>query len=221
MEVIIPACGDSAGKPRYLSYDYSNQLVLKRVAKPYLDEGYNVTVAILEDHEKYWDASAHIRLAIPQIHIKIMGPTTGPAETVNKVIAQSGDYPFIVRDATGWFNHRMPLVNKMLNNYVCVDSAKHYDTVRGLKNKSFVQANSQGIITNIVEKEIVSDLYCVGGYFFRSMHAFRETYKRLSYSMNKIYVSHVVQHMIQQGEFFQVEHVSGNVNVTGYRDWET
>lgn len=82
------------------------------------------------------------------------------------------------------------------------------------KNKSYVTINDQGLITNIVEKRVVSSLFNVGGYSFKSAKEFVDSYEQLKHEDN-LYVSHVIYKMILDGvNFFSSK-------VKNYIDWGT
>ena len=77
------------------------------------------------------------------------------------------------------------------DNYVCVSKIQEHEYLRKLGSKSFTVANENGIITDIVEKEVVSDTFCIGGYKFEQAKDFTEAYKKLSTS-REVFVSDVI-----------------------------
>ena len=56
---------------------------------------------------------------------------------------------------------------------MCVDSLNNFDSINP-RNKSYLQIDHKGIVTNIREKVVISDLFNVGGYYFTSPERFLE-----------------------------------------------
>jgi hypothetical protein len=82
------------------------------------------------------------------------------------------------------------------------------------KNKSYVTVDSIGNVTNIVEKQVISNFFCCGGYGFESTEAFIQAYESIEQS-SEIYISHVIYKMLLDGQKFGVERASN------YIDWGT
>jgi len=89
-----------------------------------------------------------------------------------------------------------------------------------LGGKSFVVTNEQGIITDIVEKKVVSDKFCVGGYKFESVSLFTETFEKISDRMGEIFVSHVIQDCLMNGHIFFENLVTNYYDVGTAQDWK-
>src|SRR6185295_991253 len=104
------------------------------------------------------------------------------------------------------------------DNYVCVDSLNNFDSINP-RNKSYLQVDHKGIVTNIREKVVISDLFNVGGYFFTDPTTFLEFYDRLSRDQanwsREIYLSDVIGAMILEGIPFRAR------QTTGFHDWGT
>ena len=64
-------------------------------------------------------------------------------------------------------------------NFVCVDSLNNHDSINP-RNKSYLQVDHNGVVTNIREKDVISDLFSVGGYGFLRPDLFLASYERLS-----------------------------------------
>ena len=64
--------------------------------------------------------------------------------------------------------------------------------------KSFAVTNEQDLLTNIVEKSVVSNYLCVGGYGFNSARDYCDSFDVLSASQpeTEIFVSHIIKHML-------------------------
>jgi histidinol phosphatase-like enzyme len=144
--------------------------------------------------------------------------TTGPADTVYQIIKQANinlATEILIKDCDSFFEHEY-----QEGNYVCVSSIKDHEVLKKLGSKSFIVSNDQGIITSIIEKQVVSDKFCVGGYKFASAGMFVESYDRLNAAnVKEIFVSHVIEQCLNEQHIFK-EAVVYNYNDVGTaEDW--
>lgn len=220
MEIIVPAAGLSTRfpgtRPKYLLYDYSGELMLKRALAPFLGK-FNITIGILHQHAIQYDAVKIIDREIGNVKIVILNePTKGPAETVYKILERfEDDVEFLVKDCDNFFN-----IEYATGNIVYSSNIKYHETLRKLSSKSFVTLNSQGVILDIVEKEIVSNHFCIGAYKFDSSKAYKNAYENISENISKeIYVSHVISYLINNNHVFINHDVEEFVDVGTLEDW--
>jgi choline kinase len=221
MEIIVPAAGASTRfpdmKPKYLLYDYGHKMMIQRALEPY--KGHNITIGILKDHDAHHSASDYLRHEFDtSTKIVIMDKLTkGPADTVYQIIKNSIDIDLdaelFIKDCDSFFDHEMSE-----GNYICVSNIAQHDVLKKLSSKSFVIANEQGIITDIIEKNVVSDTFCVGGYKFASARIFCEAFEELKLH-TEIFVSDVIQRCLHKGEIFTEKLVSNYVDVGTAQDW--
>ena len=193
MEILVPAAGLSTrypnSRPKYLLYDYKSDLMLRNAVNQFIGTNHRITVGILEVHDQQFNAVEHIKNAIPGINIIVLPDfTKGPADTVYQMLKwfDQHDFEFLVKDCDSFFTHDV-----QSGNYICVSDIGAHERLYKLSSKSFVQYNDQDIVTDIVEKQVVSDTFCVGGYRFESAMQYKETYRKLSHSVDEIFVSHV------------------------------
>lgn len=108
-------------------------------------------------------------------------PTSSAVETVSVTIEKCKVQGAIfVKDADGAFDFQIPDASSGGSYCVAMqidDGNVH--TLSDLTRKSFVQ-QCGGQLTNIVEKKIISDTICVGGYGFESAQTYIETGLSLS-----------------------------------------
>ena len=101
-------------------------------------------------------------------------------------------------------------------NAVCIS---HLTANINAINKAYVVLNKYGHISSIVEKSVINDLFCVGGYSFADTAVFRSTFDKMFADKNfhnqEIYLSHMIQDMILNGEVFDTQEISN------YKDWGT
>jgi hypothetical protein len=82
------------------------------------------------------------------------------------------------------------------------------------RNKSYVTANHLGYINNIVEKSIVSNFFCCGGYGFDDATEFVKYYENVQ-QVGEIYISNVIYRMLLNNIKFKMKSASN------YIDWGT
>lgn len=222
MEILVPAAGLSTRypntRPKYLLYDYKSDLMVKNAVQQFIGTGHRITIGILKEHADRYDVVEHIQNAIPDVNIIVLPEKTkGPADTIYQMLKwfDKEDFEFLVKDCDSFFIHDLPA-----GNYVCTSNIASHETLRKLSSKSFVKYNEQGIITDIIEKKVVSDTFCVGGYKFESANQYKETYKKLSKNVDEIFVSHIIQDMLMNGKTFTLSTVRDYVDVGTIEEWQ-
>jgi hypothetical protein len=220
MEIIVPAAGLSSRfpntRPKYLLYDYSGTLMCKRAIEPFLGK-YPVTIGILHEHIIQYDAINILSRECGDVKIHVIDkPTRGPGETVNFILEKfEKDVEFLVKDCDNFFN-----VEYDTGNLVYTSNIKQHELLRKLYSKSFVKINNQGIIFDIVEKEIVSNDFCIGAYKFSSSDNYKKAfYKILPDIKGEIFVSNIISYMIEQEHVFYNKNISEFVDVGTLEDW--
>lgn len=221
MEVIVPAAGLSSRfpgmKPKYLLYDYKHDLMLKNAIAPYLGK-YNITIGILKEHNDAYNAELYIKSDLPEVNVVILDEQTkGPADTVYQIIKKANlnsMSEMLIKDCDSFFDHDV-----IEGNYVCISNIADHVVLKRLGSKSFVIANNQDIITNIIEKSVVSDTFCVGGYKFDAINKFTHAFEQLSKMTDEIYVSHVIQYCLMNGQTFIRKPVTNYIDVGTAEDW--
>ena len=222
MEIIVPAAGLSTRfpgmRPKYTLTDYSGKLMIESAIAPYVSHC-NITIGILEQHHLEHSVSQYVSERNHNTQFVILPKVTqGPADTVRQIIETASidlDAPILIRDCDSFFDHE----HMQTGNYICVSNVADHAVLKRLGAKSFVNVNEQGVAVAIVEKQIVSNLFCVGGYKFSSARMFVNAYNELAQTSSEIFVSHVIQHCIQQGEVFNVQHVKNYVDVGTAEEW--
>ena len=224
MEVIVPAAGLSTRfpnvKPKYLHFGYDNKMMLVKAVEPYRGK-YDITVVILREHVEKYNAYEFVKGELPEANIVMVDePTKGPADTVRIALENlllwkdDIDFQFLVKDCDSFFNHR-PLPT----NYICVSNISSHETLNKLASKSFVKYNDQNIVTDIIEKQVVSDSFCVGAYKFGSAEHYMHTYEKLKNRGGELFVSHIIQDMLENGTLFNKVEVTDYVDVGTAADW--
>lgn len=220
IEIIVPAAGLSSRfpdmKPKYLLYGYDHKLMLQKSLQHYMD--HSITIGILKEHDEKYDAKKFIEHEFgSKVKVVVLDELSrGPADTVYQIIKKSNidlKSELLVKDCDSFFNHEITS-----GNYVCVSNIEEHEVLNRLSSKSFVISNEQGIITNIIEKQVVSNTFCVGGYKFESAQLFMDAFERTDTS-REIYVSDVIQTCLFDGEIITKKHVSDYYDVGTAQDW--
>jgi hydroxymethylpyrimidine pyrophosphatase-like HAD family hydrolase len=222
MEIIMPAAGLSARfpnmRPKYILSDFKGRMMFERSLESFIGK-HNITIGILKEHNDTYNTSEYIKREYgDSIQVVVLtARTTGPADTVYQILKQTGltTEEFLIKDCDSFFDHE-----HQEGNYICVSSVKDHEILKRLASKSFIVSNDQGIITSIIEKQVVSDKFCVGGYKFESADLFISTFDKLQNShVKEIFVSHVIEECLNSGVVFKESTVHNYVDVGTAEDW--
>ena len=222
MEVIVPAAGLSTRfpdmKPKYLLYDYNGDMMLKCALQPFIEKGYRIHIGILKEHQDKYQVIEQIKHHswCENINFVVLNePTKGPADTVYQILIQAGIKvsPILIKDCDSFFDHDITD-----GNYVCVSNISQHEILKKLASKSFTVANEQGIITDIVEKEVVSDTFCVGGYKFQYALDYIQAFENIK-TDREVFVSDVIGMCLSWSKVFTNKNVTNYVDVGTANDW--
>jgi dTDP-glucose pyrophosphorylase len=178
----------------------------------------DLVVTILEEHEKQFEVTKGLERAFGRpVRTVVLGQRTRsqPETVIRTLEALSLTEPFLVKDSDNVF--ALPALGQD-HNYVCVESLNHFDSINP-RNKSYLQTDAQGNVTNIREKVVISDTFNVGGYYFTDPAVVLEHYRRLDEAKaewnRELYISDIIGSMILEGIPFRAR------QVTAYQDWGT
>ena len=221
MEIIVPAAGLSTRfpkmKPKYLLYDYKGEMMLMNSLQAFDMSKHKFHIGVLKEHEEKYNVTEQIKFERPDVNVVIIDkPTRGPADTVYQIIKKLGlkNEEIFIKDCDSFFEHDITEGD----NYVCVTKISEHEVLKKLASKSFTIANENGIITDIVEKQVVSDTFCVGGYKFSSAKMFVDCFEQLN-TDREIFVSDVIGRCIDQSHIFSNKMIRNYVDVGTANDW--
>ena len=208
-------------RPKYLLSDYNNRLMIENAAKNFIGK-YNITIAILKQHNEMFNAENKLREAFgDKVNIVVLDePTSGPADTVYQTIMKAKYFftsvsPMLIKDCDGFYD--TDLVD---GNAIYVSKLSKNPDIRNAPAKSYTITNEQGIITSVVEKQIVSNSFCVGGYQFASIGEYVDTFEELKgNATSEIFVSNIIDYMISNGKVFNEKEVENFIDVGTADDW--
>ena len=222
MEIIMPAAGLSTRfpnmRPKYILADFQGKYMFERSLESFIGK-HNITIGILKEHNDQYNTAEYIKNEYgDSIQVVILETrTTGPADTVYQILKQAGltTEEFLIKDCDSFFDH-----DYQEGNYVCVSNIKDHEILKRLSSKSFIVSNDQGIITSIIEKQVVSDKFCVGGYKFESADMFMSAFEKLKdANVKEIFVSHIIEECLNNGVIFKESSVRNYVDVGTAEEW--
>lgn len=222
MKVIVP-CGGRSSRypnqpPKWMLPAHDGRPMLALAVSGIRIGLEDLVVTILREHEEKYRVQHGLEAAFGRpLRVVILDePTRSQPETVAKTLeALQLSEPFLVKDSDNTF-----VVDDVAHetNYVCVDSLNNYDQINP-RNKSYLQVDHKGVVTNIREKVVISDLFSVGGYSFLAPEQFLAYYRRLAQKTSEwqreLYISDIIGAMILDGIPFRAR------QITGYQDWGT
>ena len=137
--------------------------------------------------------------------------TSSQSETVYKAIIENDIHGFItVKDSDNYFKCEfIDTVNKV--SYYNLHKTNNINP----SNKSYIKLDENNIITNIVEKSIISPTFSIGGYSFNSAKDFIDSFEEIKDLEGECYVSNIIYNMMLNDKVFYGQPCSE------YKDWGT
>jgi hypothetical protein len=222
--LIVPAIEPIGIKPKWLkTHPFGSFMLTTAISGINLDIFDEIIFVFHQDYEIQYQFKKGLSEDLEQLGLKnkstfvdLWEYTTSQPETVYKALKllNSDDSKFIfVKDADNYFDAQIRNNN---NQVVCYD-LKDYNG-SDIKNKCYVEYTDgpPKILTNIIEKTIVSSQFSIGGYGFETVKIFYDHYERLPKLEGwPCYMSNVLFEMILQGQ--QIDLIQGYQ----YEDWGT
>lgn len=225
MDIIIPCAGMSTRfpnmRPKYLLCDYQGRSMIQLAVDQYLTD-HSVHIVILQKHEDEYNVTDQFRNMFGTLVDVIILPhlTQGPADTVYQALDKitfGNSQDFLVRDCDSIITHdRLHTGNK-----VFVDTLDNQPALNKPKNKSYVSSNDLGVINNIVEKEIISNTFCVGGYQFDNINKYKSAFNIIKENKSdEIYISSIIDYLLSKDTVFTIQSVNSYIDLGTLEDWE-
>ena len=222
--LLIPAAGKSSRfpnmRPKWLLTHPTGKIMLEAVLESanYLNFDRTIVV-VLKDHCTRYDADVILRQVFgDRIEIVILdNPTSSAAETVYKAIKLAKiNGNIVIKDSDCIVEYRASESKNFIVG-LTIDSSSN---VERIQTKSFIIKNDDNIILDVIEKEVVSNIICLGVYSL-DCEDFNRSYESIVdsdvYKLGgEIYVSHVVSYLILSGDV-TFEHIEADKFV----DWGT
>lgn len=178
-----------------------------------------IVIVALRAHEDEYAFREHIvrdiahRYALDRTRVTLVlldHETASQPETVYAGVRQAGvTGAFLVKDSDNYFS----LTQAASMNFVAVAKLQAVGAIEA-GNKSYVRTNDRGTVSDVVEKRVISDLFCCGGYGFQNAADFCQYFEKLRASPG-LYMSHIIHAMLGDGHEFVT------CDATGFEDWGT
>jgi len=221
--LVIPAAGLSSRfpgmKPKWLLTHPDGSLMIKKVLGSFKLANYDrVVITILRDHCQKYNADLMIQqLFGTSVEVCILEQQTkDPAETIAKTIQMMDLKGFItIKDSDCYVSADYPIDKQ----FICGLTIDKMDDIVRIHNKSFIIKNDENIITDIIEKKVVSDTVCLGVYCL-DIDNLMSAYDKINSSPvyrhdNEMYISHIVSYLISQNDILHF------VEAKQFIDWGT
>lgn len=218
LNIIVPACGLSSRFPnrplKWLLTDPTGKLMIQRaltgIAGHYNKIYFVVNSIICSDYSK--SVLERIMSCYENVELVVLPyQTKSQAETVYKAITtiskEKIDGPIYIKDTDNFFN-TVPTGNNEISTYSLNDADTSHI------GKSYVILDNM-VIKDIVEKKVISDTFCCGGYGFQNAFDYTAYYKK-----DMMYVSDVIRAMMKDGEVFYNNPASGYIDWGDLESWE-
>lgn len=172
----------------------------------------------LEEHEKKYNFSKSLNEQIDDLNLKnktkivyLKDQTSSQSETVYKLIKEFKIDGFIfIKDSDSYYECE---IEKEENQVVFFD-LNDIDDINA-RTKSYIQFDINNLITNIVEKKVISSTFSVGGYAFSDSKEFCDTYEKFQDFTDECYISHIIFEMMLSGSLFY------GLKSLNFKDWGT
>jgi hypothetical protein len=220
--LIIPAAGLSTryalSRPKFLLQHPSGLTMLSAglvgIGKYDFDEVIIVSLKryFIDISEESLSNEVSTVLNCPVKFVLLEEPTASMVDSIAAGIeTMHVDGPIVVKDS----DNLVALDSSELfgKNFLVYAELEKFTSVK-VSNKSFVEIDSQGFISNIVEKRIISAEINSGLIGFQSASDFLRAMQKVSGSREK-YVSDIVRYLLGDGEIFWGQSASD------YIDWGT
>lgn len=221
MKLILPVAGHSTRfpgvKPKWLlTHPNGNLMVTEAIKGLNLNAFSDIYIVCTKTHFDEYKLHDPLMQQFETLNCKnkphiiaLENQTKSQPETVYQGIQKANIKGQIyIKDSDNYF-----IENCTGGNFISTYDLNDMDLTYA-KSKSYVSINEQNMITNIVEKRVISSIFNVGGYGFESSNDFCLHYEKLAHEDN-LYISHIIYDMMLCGHIFL------NSKVKNYLDWGT
>jgi len=141
----------------------------------------------------------------------LLNQTKSQSETVYKFLSNNPISGFIfIKDSDGYYECN--LVEE--KNQIAYFDLNDMDDINA-RTKSYVEFDINRMVTNIVEKQVISSTFSSGGYGFAEAQEFCATYEKLQNMEGECYISHLIFQMMLSGSTFY------GTKTRNFKDWGT
>ncbi len=223
--LIIPCAGKSNRfpnmKPKWMLTHPDGELMIEKALS-----GLNINIfdriiiTIVKPHDEQYEAGLILSQVFKnnsKIEICVLDDFTKSAsETVYLTLEKMNvEGAFVVKDSDNKVVVDIP--TSISNSITSYDLHKH-PNISNIPGKSFLIVNEQNIIEDIIEKQVVSNVICLGVYAFEDVNLFKNAYLELKDKKltGEMFISHVISYILKSKE-----HIFLSIEADDYEDWGT
>lgn len=222
MNLIVPIAGKSSRypnvKPKWmLAHPNGKFMAIQAISGLNLNQFNRIIFVYLEEHETMYSFKTGFINELESCGIKnyelcsLDEQTKDVTETVTKAIQLMNiKGPIFIKDSDSYFS----CSDIPSGNFIFYSHLKNTNCTKPA-GSSYITLDENNIITNIVEKQIISPYICVGGYLFESAEDFLEIASQINSSTER-YISDIV--------YFDMLHkksVFRGIEINDLEDWGT
>lgn len=224
--VIVPCAGRSTRypnvRPKFLLVNPNGNLMLFESISRLSLKDCSIIVTILKEHDQKYGIKEMFNKFFKSLHIKLCilnSPTKSQAETIYQTICKLNiQGPMLIKDSDNIFK-----LDKVYEefNYVTVEHLKNVGLTNA-SNKSYALTDQNGTIKKIAEKKVISETFCVGGYYFTSSNEFAKAFEYLVTQGfdQELYVSMIIKYLIEEKDvIFKIKQIKKYVDLGTIQDW--
>lgn len=223
--LIIPCGGRSSRfpnmKPKYMLTHPDGKLMIEKSMEYINSDVFDrVIITIVKPHDEKYEANLILHQVFqnnPKVEICVLDDFTASAsETVYLTIKKMNiEGSLVIKDSD---NRVCVHIDKNIKNMIVGYDLQQHRDVTNIPGKSFLIINEQNIIQDIIEKQIVSNIICLGVYCFENVSDFINAYEEMQTHKisGEMYISHVISYMLSSDK-----HVFYAVMASSYDDWGT
>jgi len=222
MNLILPVAGESSRfpdmKPKFLlTHPNGNLMIMEAIKGLNLNKVERIVIIGLEEHEEKYEFSEDLKKEFSSHRVDIhllKNKTKNQPETVYEGIKRSKlKGSILIKDCDNYFE----LKDYHNNNFIAVADLQKQDKINA-SNKSYVNIGSKNTVVNIIEKEIISNVFCCGVYHFENVNEYLSYYKELA-DYEHLFLSHIIYKMILDKKVFFTKEVKNYIDWGTIEDW--
>lgn len=206
-------------RPKWqLTHPMTNRfMVTEAILGLNLDFFDNIYFICLQEHEDKYHFTKGFVSELDELGLReksnivlLAEQTSSQSETVYTFLSGQELEGFVfIKDSDGFY--RCDVEER---NQVAYFDLNDMDNINA-KAKSYVELDINNVLTNIVEKKVISSTFSSGGYGFADAKEFCSTYEKLQDMEGECYISHVVFEMMLNGSTFY------GTKTSDFKDWGT
>ena len=206
-------------RPKWqLTHPMTNRfMVTEAILGLNLDFFDNIYFICLQEHEDKYHFTKGFVSELDELGLReksnivlLKEQTSSQSETVYTFLSGQELEGFVfIKDSDGFY--RCDVEER---NQVAYFDLNDMDNINA-KSKSYVELDINNVLTNIVEKKVISPTFSSGGYGFADAKEFCSTYEKLQDMEGECYISHIVFEMMLNGSTFY------GTKTSDFKDWGT